>query len=76
MLPRGPGRRRGDIATEWALAEAKLLEADNVEEAIQWLKPVERMTVMLDPVLIAKLMELPPKAGAPSAPDAILREAN
>ena len=59
MLPSGPGRRRGDISPEWALAEAKLLEAKTIDEAIGWLKPVERMTIMLDAVLIAKLIELP-----------------
>jgi membrane glycosyltransferase len=59
MLPTGPMRRRGDISPEWALAEAKLLEAKTVDEAIGWLKPVERMTIMLDAVLIAKLIELP-----------------
>lgn len=58
MLPTGPMRHRGDISPEWALAEAKLLEAETIDEAIHWLKPVERMTILLDAVLIAKLIEL------------------
>ena len=72
MLPPGPARRRGDISPEWALAEAKLLEATTIDEAIGWLKPIERMTIMRDAVLIAKLVELPPN----SAPDATLRQAS
>jgi membrane glycosyltransferase len=59
MLPTGPARRRGDISPEWALAEAKLLEAATIDEAIGWLNPLERMTIMLDAVLIAKMIELP-----------------
>ncbi len=73
MLPSGPARRRGDFSPEWALAEAKLLEASTIDEAIEWLKPVERMTVMLDAVLIAKLLELP---ATPPASDTPLRQAS
>jgi membrane glycosyltransferase len=66
MLPTGPSRRRGDISPEWALAEAKLLDAGNIDEAIGWLKPIERMTIMLDAVLISKLIELPPTSSPPA----------
>jgi membrane glycosyltransferase len=73
MLPSGPARRHGDISPEWALAEAKLLEATTIDEAIDWLKPVERMTIMLDAVLIAKLVELPmPSAPSPPVEDVVL----
>jgi membrane glycosyltransferase len=83
MLPTGPSRRRGDISSEWALAEAKLLEAATVDEAIEWLRPIERMTIMLDAVLISKLLDLPPTHVPPtpveeSAPvvEATLRQAS
>ncbi len=74
MLPAGPARQRGDISPEWALAEAKLLEAATIDEAIDWLKPIERMTIMLDAVLIAKLIELPATAAPPLAPENPLRQ--
>ena len=76
MLPTGPARRRGDISPEWALAEAKLLEAATIDEAIDWLKPIERMTIMLDAVLIAKLVELPPMSAPSLPPDEALRQAS
>ncbi len=76
MLPTGPSRRRGDISPEWALAEAKLLEAATIDEAIGWLKPIERMTIMLDAVLIAKLLELPPTSAPPAVADEALRQAS
>ncbi len=73
MLPSGPSRRRGDISPEWALAEAKLLEAATIDEAIDWLKPVERMIILSDAVLIAKLLDLP---ASPPAPEEPLRQAS
>lgn len=76
MLPTGPMRRRGDISPEWALAEAKLLEAKTIDEAIGWLKPVERMTIMLDAVLIAKLVELPMPTPPALAAEERLRQAS
>ncbi len=76
MLPTGPARRRGDISPEWALAEAKLLEAATIDEAIDWLKPIERMTIMLDAVLIAKLIELSPMSAPSLPPDEALRQAS
>ena len=73
MLPSGPSRRRGDISPEWALAEAKLLDAATIDEAIDWLKPVERMIILSDAVLIAKLLDLP---ASPPAPEEPLRQAS
>jgi membrane glycosyltransferase len=65
MLPTGRARKRGEISTEWALTEAKLQEAASIDEAVDWLKPVERMTTMLDPNLIALLVALPKSEAAP-----------
>jgi membrane glycosyltransferase len=59
MLPAGHSRKRGEITAEWALAEAKLKEAGSIDEALDWLKPVERMSITLDPDLIALLVAVP-----------------
>ena len=66
-LPRQPKRRGGNIASEWALADAKLSEAETVDEAISWMHPKERMAVLLDPALIARLALLPKEPRAPEA---------
>ncbi|MET0743496.1 MAG: glucans biosynthesis glucosyltransferase MdoH [Microvirga sp.] len=52
MLPPVPARRRGDIETERALAAAKLVDAETIEEALEWLKPRERMVVLHDRALL------------------------
>jgi membrane glycosyltransferase len=59
MLPPGRARKRGEISADWALAEAKLEEAHSIDVAMDWLKPAERMIVMLDPELIALLAAIP-----------------
>lgn len=66
FLPREP-RRRGEIAPEWALAEAKLDDAETIDEALEWLKPKERMAILNDPVLFRALLALP-RANARPAP--------
>jgi membrane glycosyltransferase len=60
-LPRGPARKGGDISAEWALAEAKLNEAETVDEALSWLHSKERMAILQDRSLIARLLRLPKK---------------
>ncbi|HUI19665.1 MAG TPA: glucans biosynthesis glucosyltransferase MdoH [Methylocella sp.] len=70
-LPRPPKRRNGNIAADWALAEAKLSEAETIDEAIAWMHPKERMAVLLDPALISRLallLRTPciPEAAAPA----------
>jgi membrane glycosyltransferase len=57
-------RRNGEMTAEWALAEAKLIEAETIDDALSWLKPKERMALILDRVLIARLLALPPKKNA------------
>ena len=59
MLPKGQRRKRGDIPQERALAEAKLNDAETLEDAMAWLHPKERMVVMHDPALLALLVRLP-----------------
>ncbi|QBR69934.1 glucans biosynthesis glucosyltransferase MdoH [Beijerinckiaceae bacterium] len=58
-LPRCPRRRNGDISPEWALADAKLADAETIGEALSWLKPKERMAILQDQMLIARLALLP-----------------
>ncbi|HEV7910091.1 MAG TPA: glucan biosynthesis glucosyltransferase H, partial [Methylocella sp.] len=58
-LPRRQKRRNGDISPEWALADAKLSDAGTIDEAISWLPPKERMAILQDQALIARLALLP-----------------
>ena len=58
MLPPPVPRRRGEIDTERALAEAKLSDAETIEDALVWLKPKERMVVMKDPAMLERLVQL------------------
>jgi membrane glycosyltransferase len=58
MLPAVPPRRRGEIDSERALAQAKLVDAETIEEAAGWLKPRERMVVLHDRALLSLAMRL------------------
>lgn len=58
-LPRPQKQRDGAIPPEWALASAKLADAGTIDEAVSWLHPKERMAILLDPALIARLTQLP-----------------
>jgi len=59
MLPPAPRRARGEIHAERVIAEAKLIDAGNIEDAVAWLKPAERMVVLHDRALIDMLTRLP-----------------
>lgn len=66
FLPALVERRRGDIDESRATASAKLDEALSIDEAVAWLKPAERIAVLLDRTLLARLAALPggiPEAG-------------
>ena len=52
-------RRRGDITADWALAEAKLDDAESVEQAVAWLRPKETMAILNDGVLLERFLRLP-----------------
>jgi membrane glycosyltransferase len=52
-------RKRGDVASDHALAEVKLAEAETFAEALAWLHPKERMAVLQDPALVAAVSRLP-----------------
>ncbi len=57
-------RKRGDITPDWAMAEAKLNDAETVRDALAWLKPKERMSVLNDVVLLNMFIDLPREARA------------
>jgi membrane glycosyltransferase len=63
FLPAPVERRRGDIDQSRATASAKLAEARSIEEAVDWLKPAERIAVLLDRSLLDWLATLPAAAG-------------
>lgn len=59
MLPPAPRRTRGEVVPDRVVAEAKLMDARNIEDAIAWLQPPERMIVLHDRALIDMLARLP-----------------
>lgn len=67
ILPPAPRRQRGVIHADRAVAEAKLLDAESIEDAVAWLKPAERMVVLHDRALIDILCRLPHSADATGA---------
>jgi membrane glycosyltransferase len=62
MLPQGRRRRRGDIDRDRAVAEAKMTDAESVEDLMEWLHPKETMVVLHDRALLAMLARLPTRA--------------
>ena len=59
FIPTREKPRRGEIDPERAIAEAKLNEAECIDDAAKWLKPKERMVVLHDRALIDLLARLP-----------------
>ncbi len=59
FLPTGKRRARGEITTERALAEAKLHDAETLEDLQSWLKRNEKMALLHDRALIDIAMRLP-----------------
>ena len=64
LLPPPPPRKRGDISTDRALAEAKIMDAETIEDALLWLKPKERFVVLHDRALLDLVARLAPKIEA------------
>jgi membrane glycosyltransferase len=69
MLPPPITRRRGEIEADRAIAEAKLVDAETIDDALAWLKPKERMVVLHDRALLTLFMNLkgPEGLGAKAA---------
>jgi membrane glycosyltransferase len=64
LLPEKPRHRLGDVDVDAAVAAMKLNDAETVEDACAWLKPKERVAVLADRGLIARLASLPSAAEA------------
>jgi membrane glycosyltransferase len=58
MLPYRSHRGRGEFQTDQVMAEAKIIDAATIQDAIRWLKPKERMVVLGDRALLALAMRL------------------
>jgi membrane glycosyltransferase len=61
-LPARRPRQRGQITADRAVAEAKLADAETVDDAVDWLNRGERMVALSDRALIAMLARLPRRA--------------
>ena len=58
MLPHRPHRSRGEFDADRVMAEAKIIDAETIGEAVAWLRPRERMVVLNDRALLALTMRL------------------
>ena len=65
--PDAQPRRRGEIEPDRAVAQAKLVDAEAIEDAAIWLKPKERMVVLHDRALIGLLASLPAERASAAA---------
>jgi membrane glycosyltransferase len=61
MLPHVSHRQRGEFDPHRVLAEAKIIDAETIDEAIRWLSPKERMIVLHDRALLHLATELKPR---------------
>ena len=66
FLPPAKPHVRGSIDPDRAVAEAKLLDAETIDEAARWLRPRERMVVLHDRALLDIVARLP--GGRPKVP--------
>ena len=55
-------RRRGEIEPDGRSPKPSLVDAETIEDALDWLKPKERMVVMKDPAMLERLVQLKPTA--------------
>jgi membrane glycosyltransferase len=58
MLPHRPHRARGEFDPERVMAEAKIIDAETLDDALAWLRPRERMVVLNDRALLSLAMRL------------------
>ena len=58
MLPHRPHRDRGEFDPDRVMAEAKIIDAVTIRDAVAWLKPRERMVVLNDRALMALTVRL------------------
>jgi membrane glycosyltransferase len=62
-LPARKPRQRGAVTADRAVAEAKIADAETIEDAVAWLNRGERLVTLSDRALIAMIARLPSKAG-------------
>lgn len=60
-LPNRKPRQRGAITSDRAVAEAKIADAETIEEAVSWLNRGERLVALSDRALIGMIARLPRK---------------
>jgi membrane glycosyltransferase len=60
-LPARKPRQRGAVTADRAVAEAKITDAETIDDAVQWLNRGERLVALSDRALIAMLARLPRK---------------
>jgi membrane glycosyltransferase len=58
MLPHRSHRERGEFQADRVMAEAKIIDAASIQDAVRWLQPKERMVVLADRALLALTMRL------------------
>ncbi|HMK90798.1 MAG TPA: glucans biosynthesis glucosyltransferase MdoH [Methylocystis sp.] len=61
-LPERRLRQRGQITADRAVAEAKLADAETIEDALEWLNRGERLVVLSDRALLSMAARLPRRA--------------
>ncbi len=61
-LPSRKPRQRGSVTADRAVAEAKIADAETLEEVVSWLNRGERLVTLSDRALIAMIARLPRKA--------------
>jgi membrane glycosyltransferase len=60
MLPDAAPRASGQFDPDLVMAQAKLVEAAQISDAVSWLRPKERMTLLHDRALLSLLSRLQP----------------
>jgi membrane glycosyltransferase len=60
MLPHRSHRERGEFQADRVMAEAKIIDAASIQDAVRWLQPKERMVVLADRALLTLAMRLEP----------------
>jgi membrane glycosyltransferase len=66
-LPARKPRQRGSITADRAVAEAKIADAETIEDAVAWLNRGERLVALSDRALIGMIARLPNKKPAETA---------
>lgn len=67
MLPAADRRRRGEIDRDRVVAEAKVVDAESIDDLVEWLHAKETMVVLHDRALLGLLAGLPARNTALAA---------